>query len=579
MTQLSPARLGQFEPDPVFFTQDRQGRYWAFRWDTGEQYGLDPGKVLSGQQVWEINNLQRYDSYVQQVFQHKLATQCQTQVLTPRYRLQLHISLNPVIDPTGRVIAVSGVGHVLGATPLETPATPEPIKPVVAAAHSFAGITDQLMRSIRQTLDVKELLQQAVDQLGSLFEVSRCVMGLYNVGHPTFTITAEYCADPDCPSLLNKTLSLADYPDFLQALKQDEPLLTDRALTLTTSYQGYANSIICLEILDPSDHLPTWNSDHLAVLQSVSTYLGTVIAHAVLLDQSRQLATRLQLTNRTLVQKNKELQQAREQAESANRLKSQFLANTSHELRTPLNGMIGFIKLLLDGMADSEEEAQDFLQEAYRSALHLLALINDVLDIAKIEAGKMQLDCVPCDLAALFEDVSSKTQLQAQQKGLKLSFHLPETHDHVLMLGDYQRLLQVMLNLVGNAIKFTHEGSVTVTADVINGFPHRCKIRVADTGIGVSLEKQQRLFQVFSQVDGSTTRQYGGTGLGLAISQRLVEAMEGEMNFYSLGEGLGSTVTFTVPLYRKPLMGSGAEADATEVPGVSPQPSPTAESA
>jgi hypothetical protein len=152
------------------------------------------------------------------------------------------------------------------------------------------------------------------------------------------------------------------------------------------------------------------------------------------------------------------------------------------------------------------------------------------------------------------EDVESKTRLQAQQKGLELTILTPSTRDPILILGDYQRLLQVLLNLVGNAIKFTPSGSVTVRTDIVPGKPYRAKIRVADTGIGVSLEKQQRLFQAFSQVDGSTTRQYGGTGLGLAISQRLVEAMEGEINFYSLGEGLGSTVTFTVPLYRKPLM-------------------------
>lgn len=123
-----------------------------------------------------------------------------------------------------------------------------------------------------------------------------------------------------------------------------------------------------------------------------------------------------------------------------------------------------------------------------------------------------------------------------------------------MLYGDYQRLLQVMLNLVGNAIKFTPKGSVTVRADLLPGEPGMARIRVIDTGIGVSLEKQQKLFQAFTQVDGSTTRQYGGTGLGLAISQRLVQAM-GEIHFYSLGEGLGSTVTFTVPLYRQPLPG------------------------
>jgi signal transduction histidine kinase len=145
---------------------------------------------------------------------------------------------------------------------------------------------------------------------------------------------------------------------------------------------------------------------------------------------------------------------------------------------------------------------------------------------------------------------------------LRYDLQLPDTHDDVLMYGDDQRLLQVLLNLIGNAIKFTHEGGITVSADLIwqpvvvqnRELPGLVRIRVADTGIGVSLDKQDRLFQSFSQVDGARTRRYGGTGLGLVISRRLVEAMGGDMNFYSLGEGLGSTVTFTVPLYQEPVM-------------------------
>ncbi|PAX51671.1 ATP-binding protein, partial [Brunnivagina elsteri] len=130
--------------------------------------------------------------------------------------------------------------------------------------------------------------------------------------------------------------------------------------------------------------------------------------------------------------------------------------------------------------------------------------------------------------------------------------------------GDYLRLKQVIINLVGNAIKFTHEGGITLSADVVRKklrfddceFPGIVKVRVADTGIGVSLDQQDKLFQLFSQVDGSRTRQYGGTGLGLAISQKLVEAMGGEVHFYSLGEGLGSTVTFTIALYQQPVLSS-----------------------
>lgn len=174
----------------------------------------------------------------------------------------------------------------------------------------------------------------------------------------------------------------------------------------------------------------------------------------------------------------------------------------------------------------------------------------------------MQLDLNPVRLDDLLSDVENFTRTQAQQKNLSFEIRTPATRDAVVVLGNYQRLLQVMLNLVGNAIKFTHQGGVTITAEVIQkkmlgqsqDKPGAVKISVADTGIGVSLEKQDKLFQSFSQLDGSRTRQYGGTGLGLAISQKLVEAMGGVVNFYSMGEGLGSTVTFTVPLYQDPVM-------------------------
>lgn len=577
MTPSGRYDLTTLQPEPLCFIQDRQGRFWGFHWEGAETYGIVPSKVMSGQDIWEILNAEHYTEQRQQVFDSGTSRLFHSQVLIQRYKLHFNLLLNPLADPEGKIWAVAGIGQLLGATQRSARfQTEEPVTWVQSiATNSQAGITDRLMRSIRQTLDIKHLLQQTVEQVGELFGASRCVMGLYEVGNDSLTITAEYRQHSHIPSLEGRVLHLADHSHFLEALKQGGPVILKNSLATITSYQNLANSLLCIDYLDSPD-LVQWSSSHVQVLQSLSTYLGTVIAHAVLLDQSRQLATRLQLTNRTLRQKNKELEQARSQAESANQLKSQFLANTSHELRTPLNGMIGFLKLVLDDMAEDEEEARDFLREAYQSALHLLALINDVLDIAKIEAGKMKLESQPCDLRSLFEDVENKTRLQAQQKELNLSFIRPATHDEVLLKGDYQRLLQVMLNLVGNAIKFTHVGSVKVTADILPGEALSCRIRVADTGIGVSLEKQQRLFQAFTQVDGSTTRQYGGTGLGLAISQRLVEAMEGEMNFYSLGEGLGSTVTFTVPLYRKPLMApmeerSLEDTDAARIQASRPQ--------
>jgi signal transduction histidine kinase len=224
--------------------------------------------------------------------------------------------------------------------------------------------------------------------------------------------------------------------------------------------------------------------------------------------------------------------------------------------------MIGFLKLIMDGMADDPAEQSEFIEEAHRSAVHLLNIINDILDVARIEAGKMPLDLDPVKLDDLLTDVEKFTRPQAQQKHLSFEILTPNTRDEVILYGNYQRLLQVMLNLVGNAIKFTHEGGITISAEILpkkvvvhnQERPGFVKISVADTGIGVSLEKQDKLFQTFSQVDGSRTRQYGGTGLGLTISQKLVEAMGGVVNFYSMGEGLGSTVTFTVPLYQEPVM-------------------------
>lgn len=227
-----------------------------------------------------------------------------------------------------------------------------------------------------------------------------------------------------------------------------------------------------------------------------------------------------------------------------------------------MNGILGFLKLVLDGMADDPEEQEEFLQEAFRSAQHLLDIITDVLDLAKIEAGKLEIACEPVNLHELLQDVDRSQGNTAKGKALNFEVQLPTTLDEVIVYGDYQRLKQVMLNLASNAIKFTHEGGVTITTEIIRKrfqsrnqeFPGLVMLRVADTGIGVSLDKQNRLFQSFSQIDGSLTRRYGGTGLGLAISQRLVEAMGGEVNFYSMGEGLGSTVTFTVPLFQEPVM-------------------------
>jgi signal transduction histidine kinase len=439
----------------------------------------------------------------------------------------------------------------------------------------------QIAWNIRRTLDLPTIWQQTVEGLGDLLGVSRCIVLPYEPTKPTVRVVAEYCRGAFC-TMQGLEFSLADDADLQAALTtlspvnlRDEPRAFDQSLSpqpstlralmqysmliVTTCYQDQPNGLIALY---QDDKPRRWTEVELEFIRELADQVGTAIAHANVISASQSLATEVQKANSNLLQKHRELEEARQQAEEASRLKSEFLANTSHELRTPLNGMIGFLKLVLDGMADDPEEQIEFIGEAYRSALHLLNIINDILDIAKIEAGKLQIELSPVRLAELLNDVADFVSNQVRQKKLSFEIQKSPTDDEIILYGNYQRLLQVMLNLVGNAIKFTHEGGVAISIEIIKkkiivqeaDLPGYVKIRVADTGIGVSLDKQDKLFQSFSQVDGSRTRQYGGTGLGLAISQKLVEAMGGVVNFYSMGEGLGSTVTFTVPLYQEPVM-------------------------
>jgi PAS domain S-box-containing protein len=243
-----------------------------------------------------------------------------------------------------------------------------------------------------------------------------------------------------------------------------------------------------------------------------------------------------------------QLEIANAQLQELNKLKSEFLANTSHELRTPLNSIIGFLNLIKEGLYESKEEMMQFVDNALMSARHLLNIINDILDIAKIEAGKLELTIEDVEVSELLQEVWTLSHVQAEQKKLEYRMIYPEKP--IFIRGDRNRLKQILLNLIGNAIKFTHKGGITVKAEVFEEKGH-CQFSVIDTGIGISKEKQAKLFQKFVQADGTTTRKYGGTGLGLAITKSLVEMMGGVIELFSEGEGKGTTVTFTIPLSTK----------------------------
>ena len=265
--------------------------------------------------------------------------------------------------------------------------------------------------------------------------------------------------------------------------------------------------------------------------------------------EMRQLCHAFNTMLADLQNRSTEIRLALRQAEASSLAKTQFLANISHEIRTPLNGVVGAIELLR--LSDVSPTQKRFINDAMQSSQALLHLIDEILDLSKIEAGKLELEDAPFYLPSLIHDARAIYSDQARAKGLTLTASMA-AELNVVLLGDAHRLLQILTNLVGNAVKFTSKGTVTIAVTCLEdrGGALRLRFTVTDTGIGIPCDKHSAIFEAFSQADSSTTRRYGGTGLGLSIARQLCHVMGGELGVNS-ELGKGSTFWFTVVLEKQ----------------------------
>jgi signal transduction histidine kinase len=451
-------------------------------------------------------------------------------------------------NPHGKIILVDKNGLVLAGLSKEMlfknikDYSPDLLKTFTQQKEGFASVNIQneknylfFINSTDQDWKIAVLIPSENIEKPIIAQIKKLISGLL-VGLILLSILTLIGLDIYIVRPLKKFIDETDYIAKTSDLERSIDIKSkDEIGLLANSYNQMINTLRItykslkdteIDLIEHRDHLETMVKDRTSQLEDANEKL------------SSEIKERIQTLN--------ELAVAKEHAEAADRLKSAFLATMSHELRTPLNSIIGFTGIILQGIVGPlNDEQKKQLNMVRGSALHLLSLINDVLDISKIEAGQLQVAYENYNLRQTIEKTVESARPLADKKGLELTCSISSEIENIT--GDRRRVEQILLNLISNAIKFTEKGSVKIECEPEDG---KTTIRIIDTGIGIRTEDTETIFKAFRQIDSGLTRKYEGTGLGLSICKRLVELMRGKIWVISVW-GSGSTFGFNLPEERR----------------------------
>jgi signal transduction histidine kinase len=408
----------------------------------------------------------------------------------------------------------------------------------LAQSVSELKALEEIGRAVASSLDTKSVLAAIVTRAVQLAKADAGAIYRYDAPHKVFELAEAHALDRNFQDMIRSSRITLDGSILGMASKAGNAIAIpdlrqtpDFPLRERTIAAGF-HSVLVVPLL--AQH------EILGALMVQRRRVGDFPASTIGLMQTFAHQSVLAMNNARLF---REVEHKGRELAIANDHKAQFFANMSHELRTPLNGILGFSELLADGLYGTlPDEAMEVLGRIQKDGRHLLGLINDVLDISKIDAGQLTLSLSDYSIQSIVDSVISSTGSLAHAKGIEVRSAVPP--DLPIGYGDERRLTQVLLNIVGNAIKFTDTGFVELRANVVGD---HFKIEIEDTGPGIPPEHQRRIFDEFQQVDNSITRQKGGTGLGLSISRRLVQAHGGQIDVHSM-LGVGSTFNIVLPI-------------------------------